>query len=32
MTAEEMASDEMKSLRERFTKESIDDHQMAVQV
>lgn len=29
MTAEEMASDEMKKLREKYTKESIDDHQMA---
>lgn len=30
MSAEEMASDEMKELRQRFTKESINDHQMAV--
>lgn len=29
MTAEEMASDSMKDLRARYTKESIDDHQMA---
>lgn len=29
MTAEEMASDEMKQLRARLTKEAIDDHQMA---
>lgn len=29
MTAEEMASDEMKQLRAKLTKESIDDHQMA---
>jgi transcription elongation factor S-II len=29
MTPEEMASDEMKKLRERLTKEAIDDHQMA---
>jgi len=29
MTAEEMASDEMKKLRDKFTKEAIDDHQMA---
>lgn len=29
MTAEEMASDEMKSLRNRFVKESIDDAQLA---
>jgi transcription elongation factor S-II len=29
MSAEEMASDEMKKLREKYTKESIDDHQMA---
>ncbi|XP_076439867.1 transcription elongation factor S-II-like [Babylonia areolata] len=29
MTAEEMASDEMKDLRARLTKEAIDDHQMA---
>ena len=26
---QEMASDEMKQLRQKFTKESIDDHQMA---
>ncbi|XP_061175116.1 transcription elongation factor A protein 1-like [Saccostrea echinata] len=31
MTADEMASDEMKQLRAKFTKESIDDHQMAKQ-
>ena len=30
MTAEEMASDELKQLREKFTKEAINDHQMAV--
>lgn len=30
MTAEEMASDELKSLRQKFTKEAINDHQMAV--
>lgn len=30
MTAEEMASDEMKQLRQRLTKEAINDHQMAV--
>ena len=29
MTAEEMASDELKELRAKFTKEAIDDHQMA---
>ncbi|KAL4235738.1 Transcription elongation factor A protein 1 [Mactra antiquata] len=29
MTAEEMASDTMKTLRAKYTKESIDDHQMA---
>lgn len=29
MTAEEMASDSMKTLRAKYTKESIDDHQMA---
>lgn len=29
MTATEMASDELKDLRAKFTKESIDDHQMA---
>ena len=26
----EMASDEMKQLRQKFTKEAINDHQMAV--
>ncbi|XP_048762812.1 transcription elongation factor A protein 1-like [Ostrea edulis] len=31
MSAEEMASDEMRMLRAKFTKESIDDHQMARQ-
>ncbi|KAI1284977.1 Transcription elongation factor A protein 1 [Halotydeus destructor] len=31
MTAEEMASKEMKSVRQRFTKEAINDHQMSVQ-
>jgi transcription elongation factor S-II len=31
MTADEMASDDLKQLREKYTKESIDDHQMAVQ-
>lgn len=30
MVAEEMASDDLKNLRAKFTKESIDDHQMAV--
>ncbi|CAD5112215.1 DgyrCDS1448 [Dimorphilus gyrociliatus] len=30
MTAEDMASDEMKELREKFTKQAINDHQMAV--
>jgi len=30
MTAEEMASAEMKELRKKFTKEAINDHQMAV--
>ena len=30
MTAEEMASDELKKQREQFTKEAINDHQMAV--
>uniref|UniRef100_A0A7E4UNI4 Transcription elongation factor n=1 Tax=Panagrellus redivivus TaxID=6233 RepID=A0A7E4UNI4_PANRE len=30
MTADEMASDEMKNLREAFTKEGINEHQMAV--
>lgn len=29
MTAEEMASDNMKELRAKYTKEAIDDHQMA---
>jgi transcription elongation factor S-II len=29
MTAEDMASDDLKNLRAKFTKESIDDHQMA---
>ncbi|GFO32835.1 transcription elongation factor a protein 1, partial [Plakobranchus ocellatus] len=29
MSAEEMASNEMKQLREKLTKEAIDDHQMA---
>jgi transcription elongation factor S-II len=29
MTSEEMASDELKDLRAKFTKEAIDDHQMA---
>ncbi|XP_063612414.1 transcription elongation factor S-II-like [Penaeus indicus] len=29
-SAQEMASDEMKALREKFTKEAIDDHQLAV--
>jgi len=32
MTSEEMASDEMKALRTKFTKESIDDHQLAIAV
>jgi transcription elongation factor S-II len=31
MTAEEMASEDLKQLREKYTKEAIDDHQMAVQ-
>jgi len=31
MTPNEMASDEMKQLRARLTKESIDDYQMAQQ-
>jgi len=31
MTPHEMASDEMKELRAKFTKEAIDDHQMAQQ-
>lgn len=30
MPAEEMASDELKQLRQKLTKEAIDDHQMAV--
>lgn len=30
MTAEEMASDELKKEREKFTKEAINDHQMAL--
>ncbi|XP_053210457.1 transcription elongation factor A protein 1-like [Panonychus citri] len=30
MTAEEMASNEMKELRQKLTKEAINDHQMAV--
>ncbi|KAK3875246.1 hypothetical protein Pcinc_019846 [Petrolisthes cinctipes] len=30
MTSEEMASNEMKALQEKFTKVSIDDHQLAV--
>jgi transcription elongation factor S-II len=30
MIAEEMASDDLKNLRAKFTKEGIDDHQMAV--
>ena len=29
MSSEEMASDELKELRAKFTKEAIDDHQMA---
>jgi transcription elongation factor S-II len=29
MTAEEMASDDLKKMRAQFTKEAIDDHQMA---
>lgn len=29
MTSEEMASDDLKNLRAKFTKEAIDDHQMA---
>lgn len=29
MTADEMASDDLKELRAKFTKEAIDDHQMA---
>lgn len=31
MSADEMASDEMKQLRQKFTKEAINDHQMATQ-
>lgn len=31
MTAEEMASKEMKELRAKLTKEAIDDHQMGTQ-
>ena len=31
MTPNEMASDEMKELRAKLTKEAIDDHQMAQQ-
>ena len=31
MTPHEMASDEMKELRAKLTKEAIDDHQMALQ-
>jgi len=31
MTPHEMASDEMKQLRAKLTKEAIDDHQMAQQ-
>ncbi|KHN73247.1 Putative transcription elongation factor S-II [Toxocara canis] len=31
MTSEEMASDEMKSQREKFTKQAIEEHQMSVQ-
>lgn len=31
MTADEMASTEMKQLRQKFTKEAINDHQMALQ-
>ena len=31
MTADDMASDELKQLREKFTLEAIDDHKMAVQ-
>ncbi|RXG68322.1 Transcription elongation factor S-II [Armadillidium vulgare] len=30
MSSEEMASAEMKALRDKFTKESIDDHQLAI--
>ena len=30
MTSEEMASKDMQALRNKFTKESIDDHQLAV--
>ena len=29
MKPEDMASDELKKLREKFTKEAINDHQMA---
>uniref|UniRef100_A0A914W7Q6 TFIIS n=1 Tax=Plectus sambesii TaxID=2011161 RepID=A0A914W7Q6_9BILA len=31
MTTEEMASNEMKQMRDKFTKQAIDDHQMSVQ-
>uniref|UniRef100_A0A915AGL8 Transcription elongation factor n=1 Tax=Parascaris univalens TaxID=6257 RepID=A0A915AGL8_PARUN len=31
MTSEEMASDEMRSQREKFTKQAIEEHQMSVQ-
>lgn len=31
MSSEEMASDELKNLRHKFTKEAIDDHQLATQ-
>ena len=31
MTAEEMASSDMKKLRDAFTKEAINEHQMGVQ-
>ncbi|VDD93211.1 unnamed protein product [Enterobius vermicularis] len=31
MTSEDMASDEMRSMREKFTKDAINEHQMAVQ-
>ena len=30
MYLQEMASDEMKALREKFTKQGIDDHQLAI--
>lgn len=30
MTSEEMASKDMKELREKYNKETIDDHQMAI--